>query len=66
MSPEKEMVTLLREIRDYVQMLVAREHFSPLAGDGPQERNVRSWLLWGHRTHPRTSSLPDDTPPADH
>lgn len=66
MSAEKEMVALLREIRDYVQILVAREHFPSLAGEVPQQRNVRSWLLWGHRTHPRTNPLPDDTTPADH
>lgn len=61
MSAEKEMVALLREIRDYVQILVAREHFSSLAEGVAQERNARSWLLCGHRTHPRINPLRDDT-----
>jgi hypothetical protein len=66
MNTEKEMVALLREIRDYVQILVAREQLPPVSPDLPEQRNVRSWLLWGHRTHPRTNHLPDDTAPADH
>ncbi len=62
MKSEKEIVALLREIRDFVQILVVREHLSTaLDSDPPVQRNGRSWLLWGHRTHPRHNSQADET-----
>jgi hypothetical protein len=62
MKSEKEIVALLREIRDFVQILVVREQLSTsLDSDPPVQRNGRSWLLWGHRTHPRHNNQADET-----
>jgi hypothetical protein len=63
MKAEKEIVTLLREIRDFVQILVVREQLHPLAQEPSVQRNSRSWILWGHRTHPRKRTQADDTTP---
>lgn len=63
MKSEKEIVALLREIRDFVQILVVRENLAAsLDSDPPVHRNGRSWLLWGHRTHPRKNNQADETP----
>lgn len=63
MKAEKEIVALLREIRDFVQILVVREHLAPSLDPEPTiQRNGRSWLLWGHRTHPRNNNQADETP----
>ena len=65
MKSEKEIVALLREIRDFVQILVLREHAAPfLDSIHPIQRNGRNWLLWGHRTHPRHDNQADE-PTAD-
>lgn len=62
MKSEKEIVELLREIRDFVQILVLREHVGPsLDSLPPIQRNGRSWLLWGHRTHPRHNNQTGET-----
>lgn len=62
MKSEKEIVALLREIRDFVQILVLREHVGPsLDSLPPIQRNGRSWLLWGHRTHPRHNNQTGET-----
>ncbi len=62
MKSEKEIVALLREIRDFVQILVVQEQLSTsLDSDPPVQRNGRSWLLWGHRTHPRHNNQTDET-----
>jgi len=62
MKSEKEIVSLLREIRDFVQILVLREHAAPsLDSAPPLQRNGRSWYLWGHRTHPRHDNQADET-----
>ncbi len=62
MKSEKEIVALLREIRDFVQILVVREQLSgSLEPAPPVQRNSRSWLLWGHRTHPRHYNQTDET-----
>lgn len=61
MKAEKEIVALLREIRDFVQILVVREHLAPSLDPAPPiQRNGRSWLLWGHRTHPRNTNQADE------
>jgi hypothetical protein len=63
MKSEKEIVALLREIRDFVQILVVRENLAAsLDSDPPVHRNGRSWLLWGHRTHPHKNNQADETP----
>lgn len=63
MKSEKEIVALLREIRDFVQLLVLREHAAPfLDSNLPIQRNSRSWSLCGHRTHPRYNDQADETP----
>lgn len=61
MKAEKEIVALLREIRDFVQILVVREQLASLDSEPPSQRNGRSWLLWGHRTHPRSNNQSDGT-----
>lgn len=62
MKSEKEIVALLREIRDFVQILVVREQLrTSLDPEPPLQRNGRSWLLWGHRTHPRDNNQADET-----
>jgi hypothetical protein len=62
MKSEKEIVALLREIRDFVQILVMREQLTrPLDSVSPIQRHGRNWLLWGHRTHPRHHSQDDET-----
>jgi hypothetical protein len=62
MKSEKEIVALLREIRDFVQILVIREHVAvSLDSVPPIQRNGRSWLLWGHRTHRRNNNPSDET-----
>jgi hypothetical protein len=62
MKSEKEIVALLREIRDCVQILVIREQMAASLDSAPAiQRNGRSWLLWGHRTHPRNNNPPDET-----
>lgn len=61
MKSEKEIVALLREIRDFVQILVIREQLASLDSDLPIQRNARSWLLWGHRTHPRNNNQANET-----
>jgi hypothetical protein len=62
MKSEKEIVALLREIRDFVQILVLREQVAAsLDSVPPIQRNGRSWLLWGHRTHPRNNNSTDET-----
>ena len=62
MKSEKEIMALLREIRDFVQILVIREQVAvSLDSVPPIQRNGRSWLLWGHRTHPRNNTSPDET-----
>lgn len=63
MKSEKEIVALLREIRDFVQILVLREHAVPSLDSAPPiQRNGHSWLLWGHRTHPRHNNQADEAP----
>lgn len=62
MKSEKEIVALLREIRDFVQILVVRQQSSmSLDSAPPIQRNGRSWFLWGHRTHPRRDNQADET-----
>jgi len=62
MKSEKEIVALLREIRDFVQILVIREQGAvSLDSESPTPRNGRNWLLWGHRTHPRHDNQTDET-----
>jgi hypothetical protein len=62
MKSEKEIVALLREIRDCVQILVIREQMAASLDSAPAiQRNGRSWLLWGHRTHPRNNNSTDET-----
>ncbi len=62
MKSEREIVALLREIRDFVQILVVREHATTsLDPVPPIQRNGRNWLLWGHRTHPRNNNEADET-----
>ena len=62
MKSEKEIVALLREIRDFVQILVVRENLAAsLDPELPKQRNGRSWFLWGHRTHLRNNNEADDT-----
>jgi hypothetical protein len=62
MKAENEIVALLREIRDFVQILVVREQLSTsLDSDPPVQRNGRSWFLWGHRTHPRNNNQAGET-----
>jgi hypothetical protein len=62
MKSEKEIVSLLREIRDCVQILVIREQVvASLDSVPPIQRNGRSWLLWGHRTHRRNNNPTDET-----
>lgn len=66
MKSEKEIVALLREIRDFVQILVIREQMAVSLDSVPAiQRNGRSWLLWGHRTHPRRNKNPSDETTAD-
>ena len=63
MKSEKEIVALLREIRDCVKILVLRELAAPSLDSAPPiQRNGRSWSLWGHRTHPRHNNQADETP----
>lgn len=62
MKTEKEILDLLREIRDFVQILAVREHLSPLTEEpAAPPRESHHWLLWGHRTHPRTHHPTDET-----
>jgi hypothetical protein len=62
MKSEKEIVALLREIRDFVQILVLREQLTTsLDSAPPVQRHGRNWLLWGHRTHPRHNTEDDET-----
>lgn len=62
MNSEKEILALLREIRDCVQILALREDTAPsLDAVSPIQRNSRSWSLWGHRTHPRYNNPADET-----
>ena len=61
MKTEKEILDLLREIRDFVQILAIRDHLAPLMEEPVVERNCRSWFLWGHRTHPRKHHPTDGT-----
>lgn len=60
MKAEKEIVALLREIRDFVQILVVREQLPALNPASPIQRNGHTWSLWGHRTHPRKRTQADD------
>jgi hypothetical protein len=53
MKAEKEILDLLREIRDFVQILAIRDQLTPLMEEPVAQRNCRSWFLCGHRTHPR-------------
>jgi hypothetical protein len=65
MKSEKEIVALLREIRDFVQILAFRGHVAMSRdAEPPVQRNGRSWHLLGHRTHPRRNNRPDE-PPAE-
>jgi len=57
MNAEKEMIALLREIRDLVQILLVREQLPDLLQHPPAERNSRSWSVSAHRSHEREDEL---------
>jgi hypothetical protein len=57
MKAEREMITLLREIRDLVQILLVKEQLPDLLQHPPVERNSRSWSLSGHRSHERRDEV---------
>lgn len=54
MNADKEIVALLRDIRDLVQVIAMKVGMNVSLEDAPQapERNSRSWSLSAHRTHP--------------
>lgn len=61
MKAEKEILDLLREIRDFVQILAIRDHLNPLIEEPDvAPRNSHHWHMWGHRTHPRKHHPTDD------
>ena len=57
MNAEREMIALLREIRDLVQILLVREQLPDLLQHPPAERNSRSWSVSAHRSHERQNDL---------
>lgn len=57
MNAEREMIALLREIRDLVQILLVREQLPDLLQHPPSERHSRSWSVSGHRSHEREDEL---------
>jgi len=57
MNAEREMITLLREIRDLVQILLVKEQLPDLLQHPPVERNSRSWSLSAHRSHERHDEI---------
>jgi hypothetical protein len=57
MNAEREMIALLREIRDLVQILLVREQLPDLLQHPPAERNSRSWSVSAHRSHEREDEL---------
>lgn len=60
MHTDKEVVSLLRDIRDLIQVLVVRDNLNAASldlSDAP-ERHSRSWSLMAHRNaaHPEDES----------
>lgn len=57
MNADKEIVALLRDIRDLVQVIAMKVGMDIAPEDAPpaSERNSRSWSLSAHRTHPNNS-----------
>ena len=66
MAAERDVVELLKEIRDLVQVLVVRQ---TLGSGGPMvdltntsERHCRSWSMLAHREPLRIEEQSDDSP----
>ena len=65
MNAEREMIALLREIRDLVQILLVKEQLPDLLQQPPIERNIRSWSLSAHRSQERHDKMEPREPGAE-
>jgi hypothetical protein len=63
MNADREIVELLRDVRDLIQVLVMRDRGGPMVDlTNESERHSRSWSLLAHRESLQLEEESDDSP----